>query len=105
MLLTKNNAALGLLFDCGILSHKNARVLFGSDFPLDQTDLQICLNIQRVKNCMAEGITTILVVNRIALGHGISLNAKPTGFGIFLSLCLLLKLGDECLAQMIIKPD
>ena len=61
MLLTKNNAALGLLFDNGILSHKNAKVLFGSDFPLDQTDLQICLNIQRIKNCMAEGITIVLV--------------------------------------------
>jgi hypothetical protein len=61
MLLTKNNAALSLLFDRGILQQDRTEVIFGSDFPLDQTDLQICLNIQRIKVCMAEGITVILV--------------------------------------------
>ena len=61
MLLTENNAALGLLFDNRILHHDQTEVIFGSDFPLDQTDLQICLNIQRVKLCMAEGITVVLV--------------------------------------------
>ena len=49
MLLTKNNAALGLLFDYHVLEHERTTVIFGSDFPLDQTDLQVCLNIQRVK--------------------------------------------------------
>ena len=61
MLLTKNNAALGLLFDYHILSYNSTEVIYGSDFPDDQTDLQVCLNIQRVKNCMAEGITVVLV--------------------------------------------
>ena len=61
MLLTKNNAALALLFDNELLTHQHTEVIFGSDFPLDQTDLQVCLNIQRVKLCMAEGITVVLV--------------------------------------------
>lgn len=61
MLLTKNNVALGMLFDHTILSHENATVIFGSDFPLDKTDLQICLNLQRVKHCMANGVTLVLV--------------------------------------------
>jgi len=39
MLLTKNNAALGLLFDRKILDHEKTEIIFGSDFPLDQTDL------------------------------------------------------------------
>ena len=61
MLLTKNNVALGMLFDYRILSHESATVIFGSDFPLDKTDLQICLNLQRVKHCMANGVTLVLV--------------------------------------------
>jgi hypothetical protein len=61
MVLTKNNAALGLLFDYDILHYERTDIIFGSDFPLDQTDLQICLNIQRIKLCMAEGITVVLV--------------------------------------------
>jgi len=61
MVLTKNNAALGLLFDTGILNMDKTEIIFGSDFPLDQTDLQICLDVQRIKLCMAEGITVVLV--------------------------------------------
>jgi hypothetical protein len=61
MLLTRNNAALGLLYDSGVLSHDRTSVIFGSDFPLDKTDLQVCLNIQRVKHCMANGVTLVLV--------------------------------------------
>jgi hypothetical protein len=61
MLLTKNNAALGLLFDKKILHHEDATVIFGSDFPDDNTDLQIMGNIQRVKHCMARGTTLVLV--------------------------------------------
>lgn len=52
MLLTKANAALGLLFDRSTLSHEKTEIIFGSDFPLDQTDLQICLDIQRIKLCI-----------------------------------------------------
>jgi len=61
MLLTRNNAALSLLLDRKILKQHETEIIFGSDFPLDQTDLQVCLNIQRVKLCMAEGITVVLV--------------------------------------------
>ena len=61
MLLTRNNAALGLLFDHGILAHDRTTVLYGSDFPLDKSDLQVCLNIQRVKHCMATGVTLVLL--------------------------------------------
>jgi hypothetical protein len=61
MLLTKNNGALPLVFDRGTLSHHTTEVIFGSDFPLDQTDLQIVLDIQRVKLCMAAGTTVVLV--------------------------------------------
>ena len=67
MLLTKNNAALGMLFDHDILSHEKTTVVFGSDFPLDKTDLQICLNLQRVKHCMANGVTLVLVVSSLTL--------------------------------------
>jgi hypothetical protein len=61
MLLTRSNAALGLLLDQDILSHSKTEIIFGSDFPMDQTDLQICLNIQQIKLCMAEGISVVLV--------------------------------------------
>lgn len=79
MLLTRNNAALSLLLDKNILKQENLEIIFGSDFPLvsenypsfvivsnfefsqDQNDLQVCLNIQRVKLCMAAGITVVLV--------------------------------------------
>lgn len=49
MLLTRNNAALSLLLDKNILQQDNIEIIFGSDFPLDQNDLQVCVNIQRVK--------------------------------------------------------
>ena len=61
MLLTKNNVALSMLFDYNILTHNNSTVIFGSDFPLDKTDLQIVLMLQRVKHCMANGVTLVLV--------------------------------------------
>lgn len=61
MLLTKSNAALGILFDHETLKHSKTEVIFGSDFPLDQSDLQVCVDIQRIKLCMAEGITVVLV--------------------------------------------
>ena len=46
MLLTVSNAALGLVFDRGTLSHEKTEIIFGSDFPLDQSDLQVCVDIQ-----------------------------------------------------------
>ena len=56
MLLTRNNAALSLLFDNSILQQDFIEIIFGSDFPLDQNDLQVCLNIQRVKVRKIDGI-------------------------------------------------
>ncbi|CAM9898080.1 unnamed protein product, partial [Sphacelaria rigidula] len=41
MLLTRNNAALTLLFDLKLLDHGKTEVLFGSDFPGDGTDMQV----------------------------------------------------------------
>ena len=61
MLLTENNAALSMLFDHGILKHQETTVIFGSDFPLDRTDLQVCLMLQRVKHGMAQGTGLMLV--------------------------------------------
>eukprot|EP01124_Arcella_intermedia_P034928 TRINITY_DN8767_c0_g1_i1.p1 TRINITY_DN8767_c0_g1~~TRINITY_DN8767_c0_g1_i1.p1 ORF type:complete len:3649 (-),score=794.98 TRINITY_DN8767_c0_g1_i1:25-9951(-) len=61
MLLTHNDAALQLLFDQELLQHEKTVVLFGSDFPADQSDLYICLNIQTIKSCMAKGETVILI--------------------------------------------
>ena len=61
MLLTHNNIALSLLLDRRVLQQQSIEIIYGSDFPLDQSDLQICLNIQKIKLCMAEGITVVLV--------------------------------------------
>jgi hypothetical protein len=61
MLLTKNNAALPILFDQNILSHEKTDIIIGSDFPHDQSDLQICHDIQRVKQNMASGTTVVLL--------------------------------------------
>lgn len=41
MLLSNNNAALGLLFDLKMLDHSDTDVLFGSDFAGDRTDVQV----------------------------------------------------------------
>ena len=61
MLLTRNNAALPILLHCGILPEERAEVIIGSDFASDQNDLQVGVNLQRLKFCMAEGITVVLV--------------------------------------------
>lgn len=69
MLLTKNNAALSLLFDLKLLNHANTEVLFGSDFPGDRTDMQVCgeyvvCNFFRITQVVKEhaGDYNILVV-------------------------------------------
>jgi hypothetical protein len=61
MLLTKNSAALPILFDQSILSHSKTDIIIGSDFPQDQSDLQICHDIQRVKQNMQQGTTVVLL--------------------------------------------
>eukprot|EP00466_Bigelowiella_natans_P005499 jgi/Bigna1/142947/aug1.74_g17655 len=62
MLLTKNGAALRLLFGATrLLDHATTEVIYGSDFPADQNDLQIMQALQQVKLCMAQGRTVVLV--------------------------------------------
>ena len=61
MLLTRNDAALQILLSREMLNYSNTHVIFGSDFPADKTDLNICLNIQTIKNCMADGQTVVLI--------------------------------------------
>merc|ERR550532_2049653 len=61
MLLTKNNAALRLLFESGLLDHNKAEVLFGSTFPNDQSDIFVAMNLQRIKSFMQQPISLVLV--------------------------------------------
>lgn len=64
MLLTKNNAALSVLFsDFGqIMSYSNSEVIFGSsNFQNCAKELQICMDIQLIKQCMAIGKIVVLV--------------------------------------------
>lgn len=51
MLLTKNIAALSLLFDLKLLDHVNTEVLFGSDFPGDRTDMQVTVILRGFRVC------------------------------------------------------
>jgi hypothetical protein len=44
-----------------LLTHQNTEVIFGSEFPMDQSDLQISLNLQKIKTCMATGKRVVLV--------------------------------------------
>lgn len=46
MLLTQNNAALNMLFDFELLSMGKTDVIFGSDFPDDNTNFSISLDLQ-----------------------------------------------------------
>jgi hypothetical protein len=61
MLLSSNATALEILLQEGLISHKNTIVLFGSDFPLDNTDAHICHNILKIKNCMELGHRIVLI--------------------------------------------
>ena len=44
-----------------IVNREKTVVLFGSDFPADQSDLVVCQNIQAIKACMADGRTVVLI--------------------------------------------
>lgn len=61
MLLTKNNAALRLLFESGLLDHGKAEVMFGSTFPNDQSDVFVAMNLQRIKSFMQQPISLVMV--------------------------------------------
>jgi len=61
MLLTKNNAALRLLFEGSLLDHGKAEVMFGSTFPNDQSDIFVAMNLQRIKSFMQQPISLVMV--------------------------------------------
>jgi len=61
MLLSTNNSALEILQQEGIIDLAGTDVIFGSDFPLDNTDVHICQNITRIKNCMELGHNVVLL--------------------------------------------
>eukprot|EP00439_Symbiodinium_sp_Y106_P033514 s1540_g4.t1 len=61
MLLTKNNAALRLLFEGGLLNHSKAEVMFGSTFPNDLSDMFVAMNLQRIKSFMQQPISLVMV--------------------------------------------
>ncbi|CAK9096351.1 E3 ubiquitin-protein ligase rnf213-alpha (Mysterin-A) (Mysterin-alpha) (RING finger protein 213-A) (RING finger protein 213-alpha) (RING-type E3 ubiquitin transferase rnf213-alpha) [Durusdinium trenchii] len=61
MLLTKNNAALRLLFEGGLLDHSRAEVMFGSTFPNDLSDMFVAMNLQRIKSFMQQPISLVMV--------------------------------------------
>jgi len=61
MLLTKNNAALRLLFESNLLDHGKAEVMFGSTFPNDQSDVFVAMNLQRIKSYMQQPISLVMV--------------------------------------------
>ena len=50
MLLTKSNAALGLLFDRHILVHDKTEVIFGSDFPWTRRTCK-CASTSNASSC------------------------------------------------------
>ena len=61
MLLTKNNAALRLLFEGGLLDHSRAEVMFGSTFPNDLSDMFVAMNLQRIKSFMQQPVSLVMV--------------------------------------------
>lgn len=61
MLLTRNNSALRLLFETGLLGHQNAEVMFGGTFPGDQSDVFVAMNLQRVKTYMQRPVCLVMV--------------------------------------------
>eukprot|EP01119_Soliformovum_irregulare_P009252 TRINITY_DN2247_c0_g2_i4.p1 TRINITY_DN2247_c0_g2~~TRINITY_DN2247_c0_g2_i4.p1 ORF type:complete len:1833 (-),score=503.06 TRINITY_DN2247_c0_g2_i4:35-5533(-) len=61
MILSRNNCALEILVSEGIVDLSKTEVIFGSDFPMDNNDTQICNNITRIKTCMEFGYTVILM--------------------------------------------
>ena len=61
MLLTKNSSALQLLFGCNLLDERTTKVLIGSEFEDDKTELHLITQINQIKLAMANGSTIILL--------------------------------------------
>ena len=61
MLLTSNGAALPLLFGSGMLDRTVTRVIVGSEFKEDNTELHLVEQINEVKIAMAAGETIVIM--------------------------------------------
>lgn len=61
MLLTRNSAALSLLFSCDLLDESEVTVLIGSRFQKDLAELRLIQQINEIKNAMLEGRVVILL--------------------------------------------
>ena len=61
MAITRNGAALPILFGCGLLKYEDTTVLIGSEFSADATELQLIQQINVVKRCMQQGHTVVLM--------------------------------------------
>ncbi len=61
MILTRNDFALPLLMQSGVLDYHNTVVLIGSKFSKDGGELQLVQQINAVKRAMSAGQTLVLV--------------------------------------------
>ena len=61
MLLTKNSAALSLLFSCGLVHREKTKVIIGSEFVEDDTELYLIQQMNEVKLAMATGKVIVLM--------------------------------------------
>ena len=61
MLLTKNCAALSLLFSCGLVHRNRTKVIIGSEFSEDDTELYLVQQMNEVKLAMATGKVIVLM--------------------------------------------
>ena len=61
MLLTHNCAALSLVFSCDLVGRNDTRVIIGSEFVEDDTELYLIQQMNEVKLAMATGKTIVLM--------------------------------------------
>ena len=61
MLLTKNSAALPIMFGYKLLNERTTKVLIGSEFEDDKNELHLITQINDIKLAMASGSTVVLL--------------------------------------------
>jgi E3 ubiquitin-protein ligase RNF213 len=61
MLLTKNCSALWMLFSCDLVKSSEVKVIIGSEFSEDQTELHVVQRLNEVKLAMATGKVIVLL--------------------------------------------
>ena len=61
MLLTNNCAALPLIFSCGLVNRSKTKVIIGSEFVEDNTELFLVQQMNEVKLAMAKGKVIVLM--------------------------------------------